>query len=372
MEQYNFPARITVNRAGSAEAPEGAIIWSAEISSDRLDAYFTHMAESTLRNFAQDASAGVTFLDSHNSRQLGYGQSLAGVFQVDNGVSRTLADFYTVPGINFGSALTYQSTDDFIRALQARLVRDVSVGFYGGDVICDICGNSLYDWRNCSHWPGMEYAVGDKGNETVVATAEIVDARLAEVSAVYDGATPGAMVMRAQQMSEAGLLEPETARRLETKYRIKLPAGARVFAVAKPVLSSVEGPERTNIVDELQQIRAILAELNAAGESVIDQVRWLVDENARLAPLADEGRQYRADIIEAAITEGVRAMGDNFPTETYREMLKNATPEQVKLLRDRWQAQAAVLFSGGRKTVDNEQQPQAQKRERVPAAAFKS
>lgn len=369
MNQYNFPARITANRAGATDAPEGAVIWSAEISSDRLDAYFTHMSESTLRNFAEDASAGVTFLDSHNSRQLGYGQSLAGVFQVDNGTSRTLADFYTVPGINFGSGLTYQSTDDFIRALQARLVRDVSVGFYGGDMICDICGNSLYDWRNCTHWPGIEYATGEQGAQTVTATFQIVEARLAEVSAVYDGATPGAMILRAQEMAAAGLLEPETARRLETKYRIKLPAGVRTFVVSKPAATS---PERSGVMDELEQIRAILTENNREFASTVEAVRELMAENARLAPLAEQGRQYRADLVEAAITEGVRAMGEAFPAETYRELFKSASLEQVKLLRDRWQAQAAMLFPGGRKTVDNEQQPQRQAAPRVPAAAYKS
>lgn len=367
MDQYNFPARITSTRASAADAPEGAVVWSAEISSDRLDAYFTHMAESSLRNFATDASAGVTFLDSHNSRQLGYGQSLAGVFQVEGGVARVVADFYTVPGINFSSGLTYQSTDDFIRALQARLVRDVSVGFYGGDVICDICGNSLYDWRNCSHWPGMEYAIGDKGNETVVATAEIVDARLAEVSAVYDGATPGAMVLRAQQMADAGLLEPETARRLETKYRIKLPA-TRVLSAAKPAAT----PERKKIVDELEQIRALMAELNVSGESVIDQVRWLVDENARLAPLADAGRQYRDDLIADALAEGVRALGEAFPTETYRGIMNRAGLEEIKSLRANFATQAALRFPGGRQTSDSDQTPAPPKRERVPASHYKA
>lgn len=368
MDQYNFPARITPTRAGAADAPEGAVIWSAEISSDRLDSYFTHMAESTLRNFANDAGEGVTFLDSHNSRQLGYGQSLAGVFQVEGGVARVIADFYTVPGINFGASLTYQSTDDFIRALQARLVRDVSVGFYGGDVICDVCGNSLYDWRNCSHWPGMEYAVGEQGDKTIVATAEIVDARLAEVSAVYEGATPGAMILRAQQMADAGLLEPETARRLETKYRIKLPASARVFTVVKPAAT----PERKNNVDELEQIRALMAELNATGETVTDQVRWLVDENARLAPLADAGRQYREDLIADALTEGVRAMGEAFPTETYRGIMNRAGLEEIKQLRANFAAQAAVRLPGGRQTKDVSEQPQQPKRERVPASHYKA
>lgn len=366
---YHFPARI-IERATNSQPPvEGAFVWPAEISSDRLDAYFTHMAESSLRNFAQDAQAGVTFLDSHNARNLGYGQSLSGQFQIEDGVSRVVSEFYTIPGLRFGSALTYQSTDDFIKAMQARLIRDVSVGFYGGDMICDICGGSFYDWRECIHWPGVEYATGDQGNETKIATFEIVDAHLAEVSAVYDGATPGAMIQRAQEMAEAGELPPEMARRLEIKYRIKLPE-MRVFPVQKPAAIP---PERTKIVDELEQIRSLLSETNAAGETVIEQVRWLIGENARLAPLADQGQQYRSDTIETAITEGVRAMGEAFPADTYREMFKSAALEQIKLLRDRWQAQAAKNFPGGRQTKDNPQPPeQPQRANHVPRTAHMS
>lgn len=391
---YHFPARI-VERAANTEPPtEDAFVWAAEISSDRLDAYFTHMAESSLRNFASDAAAGVTFLDSHNARNLGYGQSLSGQFQVEGEVSRVISEFYTVPGLRFGSALTYQSTDDFIRAVQARLVRDVSVGFYGGDMICDICGGSFYDWRACIHWPGMEYAVGEQGDKTVIATFEIVDARLAEVSAVYDGATPGAMLMRAQAMAEAGALEPETARRLEVKYRIKLPGvgvSARnwpgttftdVGSSANIVITSGWPPEeRTNTVDELEQIRAILAELNATGETLPEQVRWLVEENARLAPLADQGQQYRADLIAETLAEGVRAMGEAFPAETYEGIMRRAGIEEIKSLRENFARQASLRFPGGRQSQDNPQPPaastgsgqaQPQRANHVPRTAHKS
>src|SRR3990172_3285956 len=336
----DLPAELTRDLAMPAGVEP--FVFSAEISSDRLDTYFTHMAESSLKNFAADASAGVSFLDSHNHFKLGFGQSLRGEFERGK-VNRVLVDFYTVPGVRFGGQLSYESTDDFIRALEAKLVRDVSVGIYGGDYICDICGNSLYDWQNCPHWPGVEYAVGDKGEKTVIATATIEDARLAEVSAVYEGATPGAMIQRATEMAEAGKLSPEMARQLEVKYRIKLPGAARSW----PGIDKQDKPslERTDKMDELEQIRAILGETNAPKEtSASDAVRWLVGEMARLQPLADQGVAYRADLIETAISEGVRAMGDAFSAETYRSMFATAPLYHIKLLRDKWAEQAARVF----------------------------
>lgn len=45
--------------------------WSAEISSNRMDAYFTRMdPRTTPRNYAEDAQAGVAFQNSHNVRSL--------------------------------------------------------------------------------------------------------------------------------------------------------------------------------------------------------------------------------------------------------------------------------------------------------------
>jgi hypothetical protein len=68
--------------------------------------------------------------------------------------------------------------------------------------------------------------------------AAIENAHLAEFSLVYDGATPGASVIRAQQEAEAGRIRPEQARLIEQRYRIHLPERRRVVQGASV-------PERT-------------------------------------------------------------------------------------------------------------------------------
>lgn len=339
-----FPARI-VGQLSTEEArvlidadlgDSEPFIWRAEISSDRLDAYFTHMNERTLRNFAADAIAGVTFLDSHNHRQLGYGQSVTGVFEVEGEISRVMSDFYTVPGISFGSGLSYASTDDFIRAVKTRLARDVSVGFYDGDMICDICGGSFYDWRECPHWPGVEYPVGEQGEQTVTATFEIDNAHLAEVSAVYDGATPEAMIAKARQQAEAGELEPRVARILEVKYRIKpdprqIWPGVEIKERSKPMPD-----EKSERVIELE---AQLAEANA--------------EIERLKPLVEQGQRAKAALVDWAIAEGTRAHGQNFPADTYREILLNSNLDHILEQREKYTTEARKRYK--RTTVDTDE-----------------
>ncbi len=94
-------------------------------------------------------------------------------------------------------------------------------------------------------------------------------------------------------------------------------------------------------------------------------------EVARLQPLADQGRAYRDELINQAVAEGVRALGETFPEETYRAMLANAPLEHIRQVRDTFAAQAAERFPGGRQTQDapkngSDNEPQRQ----TPVAAY--
>lgn len=361
------PARVRSVRETTAQgAPAEAVTFSAEISNVGLDTYFSHMDDLTLRNFAREAAAGVPLLDSHNSRNLGYGRSFDGRREGE----AVSADFFTVPGINFGgAALTYASTDDFIRALDSRLLRDVSVGFYGGSEICDICGGAVWDWRgDCIHLPGLSYAVGEQGLATLLATYTVSDAHLAEVSVVFSGATPGAELRdKIGRMAEAGRLMPEQARVLESRYRMQLPEAKRAWAVGGAVVLPPAAAKGADVDDT--QLRSLLS----VGEDadLLEEVRALVDEAARLRPLADAGRQYRADLIAEALAEGVRAMGQAFPSETYRAMLDSAELTAIKSLRDSWRTLASERLPGGRLSVDGteRERPSANF---VPDAAYHS
>lgn len=360
--------------------------FQAEISSSRIDSHFTRMLDSTLHNFAGEAETGVSFLDSHKRWSLPIGYTLTGSLKKDNGITRVVSDIYTVPDIELRGH-SYGSTTDFIKAVKSSLVRDVSVGFHGGDMICDICGNSFRDWRNCRHWPGRKYTInnenGDNGDgEEVIATFGIDDGHLAEVSGVYSGSTPDAMILRAEEMAQAGLFDGEEIRRLETQYRIKLPSGQRTWPTTDAVTypgNQIQNGEKQQM-DELDQIKEKLSKAGAKQKDPVAAAQWLVDDyaslkkdNDRLGPLAEQGEQYRADIVKQALAEGVRALGDDFHSETYEKMFINAEISHIKRMKDDWARQADLVFTGKRKTVDNEQQkPPAAPVSAVPDEAYKS
>lgn len=428
---------------------DGRFWFTAEISSMAIDAYHTHMTDSTLRNFARDAAEGVSLLDSHDGYKLGVGYSAGGRYEEDGGVrpqssaGRALGLFYIVPGIRFGGAHSFASTDDYIRAVEAGVVRDVSVGFYGGRWVCDICRQPYFGSNTtCQHIAGWEYEVEIDGEmQRLVCTVAIHDANLSEVSLVYDGATPGAMILKAEQEAEAGRLSPAMIRQLERRYRTRLatdePAvrpAARVNSTSATSattftvigssgqesagernmepdeeLNEIEVGEMEEVVEDtaaqdvdadesadagtsVEEMRtSLIAVRRALRESGADEgvapdaaVRGLTErlvraererdaarqEIARLQPLADQGRAYHEDLVNQAIAEGVRAMGEAFPEETYRAMLANAPLDHIRQIRDTFGAQAAERFPGGRLTRDKNENGKETARPATPAAAY--
>jgi hypothetical protein len=384
-------------------------VWSAQVSNTNVDTYFTRMDPSSLKNFEADAQAGISFMNSHRTggiatdAELPMGRSFDAKFTGAStaGPARVDESFYTLAGLapNGAGSLT---TDQFIANMRSGIGRDVSVGFYGGWYRCSICNANMMRDHACMHWPGFSYPVLDsKGNATgedQTAIAWIHDAHQAEASLVFDGATPGCMTLKAKRMAETGLLKPEAIDLLEQRYRMRLPHPARSFAGAE-IQTPQEGDEMPadpkdggQAPDQFARIRSILTdagvvtdetpdatalgvlEVVTAWRSLRDEaecLRPLEAECDRLRPLADEGRQYRADLVEAAIAEGKRAHGAEFAEDTYRGLLTGASIETVKRMRDDWRAIGDRQFPGGRATIEgHEAGVPATQNGAVPAAAY--
>lgn len=111
-------------------------------------------------------------------------------------------------------------------------------------------------------------------------------------------------------------------------------------------------------MDLLNEVRAIAegAGVDAAtpetdGEdAVLLLVGRLRDRVHELSPLADAGRSYREDLITAALASGVRAQGESFPQETYRQMLASAGIDEIKAIRDAFEAAVREQLPAGRQT----------------------
>lgn len=180
----------------------------------------------TLRNCAADAERGLAFMNSHRTgglstpAELPFGWTFAG--QYDEQEQRTLEGIYMLAHHN-GEPVRPNgdagpSTAELHAMINAGTVRDVSVGLYGGKAICDVCGEDLEAYRigadgwmeyACPHVPGTDQKMGPseikqqkkRGVPEGCASYSLVGARQGEVSAVYDGAVPGAGFRKALSLS---------------------------------------------------------------------------------------------------------------------------------------------------------------------------
>lgn len=379
---------------------EEPFFWSAEISNNRLDSHYTTMAISSLKNYADDAQAGVSFLYSHDNSEI-IGRSLAGQFvnAQGNGVARVLADFFAVPGLQLGTV----SSDQVIRAIRLGIIKDVSIGFYGGELICSICGRDIFrDWE-CRHYPGFKYEVeGDGKTREEMCTADVENARLAETSGVYKASTPGAVVIKAQRDAEAGRLKPEARQLIEQRYRIHLPSksvsspgiGERRMSTKReaeenpnppaadpPLANEPEAPtnppETPTSVEQPTPIAPPEAQAEeravrfAAAEFARANLKDAPSNLRELTALALDGRRYREDLINEALKEGVRANGASFQRDTYEAILRRSSIDEIKTFAADWGAKSSALFPGGRATTDGTDlpdEPEGKRETSIPPA----
>src|SRR5262249_7733673 len=162
----------------------------------------------------------------------------------------------------------------------------------------------------------------------IVATARIVDAHLSEYSAVYDGACPGAAILKAYQEQDAGRLTPKQARFLENRYvseRLNLASTQHRWAGAdsKPkeekkemghtkkvslVFSSETALGQVNTFFKSLGLSNVVEIKDGEDETALMRNLALVEAEVKLLrPRAADGDKYRTDLVDEALRQGVRA-----------------------------------------------------------------
>lgn len=69
-----------------------------------------------------------------------------------------------------------------------------------------------------------------------------------------------------------------------------------------------------------------------------------------LEPLAEDGRTFRKEVIEAALADGVRAQGNDFPADTWRETFSTMSINAIRDIAKTFRNQAEAQIPAGRKT----------------------
>lgn len=348
---------------------------------------YMHLGESSLKNMAKDAQAKIPFMNSHRTgsmssdAELNYGTSFAGRYEHwrdGNGkdFKRAVMGVYmlkgTAPNGNSGP-----STDDIARQIKGGVLNDVSVGFTAGGGTwyeCDVCGENMDDYDLCPHVPGTHYkmdddqvqAQKDRGVSNGYASYTLQDGHIGEVSAVYNGAVPGAGFKKAVRFSKKGLLGQPVL--LEARESYKGLASARDFRPGgkETIKLSVFIQELSEhlgfgIENDLNTAPAAPAGTGADTEPPGDGDEEMAEKNATQTPPASPPANESAEALE------IRKLRE----ELAAERLKREQAEEAQRLKDEAAAEKAekAKLAGFKKSAETFARAQLESKKVIPADA---
>jgi hypothetical protein len=314
-----------------------------------------------------------------------------------------------------GKTMDGISTDSIIQSVEDGTFFDTSIGWGADCFECSICGNDIRDYENCTHWPGVTYKIN--GEERLCYAIAKPPGYLMENSIVFDGAYPTAGVLSQadggedtnylvvtdlKKMSQGTpLLNVFSARNNSLITLVKktdiprqtfqapgMKGGEKhmeisdalkeMFRIFEIPLPEAESMSMTEVLDILSKVytgyEAKIAELNAQanqppqapaapGDDVIPlnkakAIEVLGKEMSADAILdaAHDGITLKTELIDDTVAWGVRAQGNDFKTDSWRQMLSEPgrTLVAIKEFRDGFKTQAQNALSTGRKTREQD------------------
>ena len=391
-EVFVFPSKL----AGDMIIPERYI----QLTKDLLDVFssYANQGVSLLldHSWAPDGFFG---MGGRPKAALPYGRTFDSRYENSTEEGETIslvADHYMVRGVEIDSI----KTDDLITSIEAGTLFDTSIGFSYSKAICAVCGDNYY---RCNHYKGKTYEIENEDGTTSNKLCYIKakpPGFLMENSLVFDGAYPGAGVL-----SKAGtILENETgiyqvvdelkdidpAKELISTYsqRAGLITMVKKSDHKKPYsLGSIdkkakgaEKPMDENLKKMLETFgieykedetkpEELLSQLAEKWEAYIttiepiegEAISYMTQEEVteklgkelsadEVLKLAKEGQEYHKSLSDEAIAMGVRAMGNDFPKETWENSFSAMDTKAIKDIMATWELQAKTSIPAGRQT----------------------
>lgn len=171
---------------------------------------YTQISPELLQIMVDDAKKGVSFMLNHNWSNWGgiqgvpYGKVFDGriVDSYEEGETKAMyLDKYIFRDDEVTDGI---SANALIKKIESGILSDTSISFSTDVMKCSICGKNYYS-RECSHYRGAKYEMGDGTQKVCTLTAlpptNIIpynNNALYEESIVWDGAYPGAVVSQSK------------------------------------------------------------------------------------------------------------------------------------------------------------------------------
>ena len=402
LEKINALAKRTLSK-------DEVFAFSTKMVGDALlTERYMKLHKSLLELYKTDAKAGVAFMLDHAwagiQKALVYGRTFdASIKRSDGTVEGETWALHGDTYIVRGKEKDGISTDSIIADIEDGTLFDVSIGFGFETSICSVCGENYY---RCDHFRGREY---DGQLCYIIAKPP---GYLMELSGVFDGAYPTAGILSQMSLPEG---QSELIQLPDEELK-KLPSGIMTYAsygsnsgrlltyhkkddlakgntfsvpdLSKPKGSDQEMSEPVTYTQE--QVDALIKEAvdKAVAEALANAPAvdppatpeaFMTQEQAteklgkelpadKVLTYAKEGMDYMTQLVEDAVAMGVRAQGNDFPAETWKNTFAGMGSQGIKDIMATFEKQAKEEIPAGRQSSAFNQQTIAQT---LPDDAFK-
>ena len=366
---------------------------------------YMRLTPALLNVMKEDAEKGVSLMLNHNWSQTGVQSIPIGkVFDAridgssQNGEETTL---YTTQYIlRDDSKVDGYSKNDIIKLIESGILADTSVGWgtTRESYKCNICGNSIYDYRHCEHIPGQKYIVNEETNEVKECIIQAEPPKelhagnnvLMENSIVFDGAYPNAIIQSAfgeevetptgkfkklegkQDLSEKDvILGYSTAGgNINLLYKEALEKGGKGKMEGNENVNELENQEietnEENSTPTTEQTPESTPENNLSVETgtdteakpetseneemsvekaILEKFDNICDTVDELVQMAKEGLENRNSVIAKALDSGVHSMGNAFDKNIFTKTFSNMKTKDIEQMGKVWEEQADNKFS---------------------------
>lgn len=305
------------------------------------------------------------------------------------------------------------STDAIISDIETGVLFDTSIGWGADNFECSICGNDIRDWRKCEHIPGKKYIIDEDTGEVKLCWAMAKPpGYLMEDSGVFDGAYPGAGTSLAMLAADGGFENEQGTFVVVDDFKqmpmttilgtyssrggiltfVKKAEYKKVYAMSSADNQPLKGGD-TKMDKKVLEMLEALGVAYKEGETTADELLKQVAEAYTAIPpvepqegeiehymtqeqvaeklgkeytaeevlkLAKDGIDfavqkaeydiYRQETINNALEAGVRAMGNDFPKDTWEATFATMGKKQIEDIAKTWQKQAEADIPAGRRT----------------------
>jgi hypothetical protein len=400
---------------------EEVFVFSGKSAGDMIiENRFIQLSKELLETFIMNAKEGVSWLLNHSWASWSepvtiFGRTFDGRLEQSNAKDETVAMFLDKYIPRSETLKNGRSANSVIEDIENGVLFDTSIGWGSSKMVCSICNMDYYGGE-CNHLRGRIYEDAD-GNRKLCYIVAKNPGYLMEESGVFDGAYKGAGISMCSAgdefetpqgkfviVEELKELPPNTnvfgsySEKSGILTYIKKSDHKKVFAVPeKPESKGGESKLNEKVLKmfeafdvefkecetKIEDAIAQLAEKYAAIPEVEpkeDQVQsYMTQEQAKeklgkeltadaVLKLAVEGQNYHSKVSDDALAMGVRAMGNDFPKETWERTFATMETSAIIDIMKTWETQANGSIPAGR--TSNPKAGQQTQSSDIPDEAF--